>query len=208
MFKPLIKRRVTASFWLAADAGPGVGAPELGEVEDTGLLSRTLQLGWRLTRLPCLVTKVKIPLRASIPTSPPSSRHRVKKSDSSKGLGICTNTFFSRSEGRGSVKSPNQASLHKMTHTEGLTWLLSDCESTPSTNTNQQLLIALLPSLAGHQNMGSKVRNWCCSNLGLGGRDSRWQYFDCASMYNIMRSPASIDAQSDSVGLPQKHLQV
>lgn len=42
---------VTASFWLAADAGPGVGAPELGEVEDTGLLSRTLQLGWRLTRL-------------------------------------------------------------------------------------------------------------------------------------------------------------
>jgi len=42
---------LTAPFWLAVDAGAGASAPELGEVEDRGLLSRTLQLGWRLMRL-------------------------------------------------------------------------------------------------------------------------------------------------------------
>jgi len=42
---------VAAPFWLIVDAGPGAAAAELCEVEDKGLLSRTLQLGWRLRRL-------------------------------------------------------------------------------------------------------------------------------------------------------------
>jgi len=42
---------VMAAFWLVVEAAPGAAASELGEVEDRGLLSSTLQLGWRLTRL-------------------------------------------------------------------------------------------------------------------------------------------------------------
>jgi hypothetical protein len=42
---------VTAASWLAVDAAFGAAAAELCEVEDRGLLSRTLQLGWRLRRL-------------------------------------------------------------------------------------------------------------------------------------------------------------
>lgn len=56
-----------------------------------------------------------------MPTSPPWPRQPVRKSDSSSGLGMCgmtvlcscTSTFFSRSEGRGSLSSPSQASLHE-----------------------------------------------------------------------------------------------
>lgn len=62
-----------------------------------------------------------MPFRASMPTSPPSPRQRVRKSDSNSGFGMCgmtvlcscTSTFFSRSEGRGSLSSPSQASLHE-----------------------------------------------------------------------------------------------
>ena len=46
----------------------------------------------------------------------------------------------------------------------------SECESTLSTNTQQQLLTAFLPSLVEHQNVGSKSIwiHWCYSGLGLG----------------------------------------